>query len=346
MRALAILPVAALCAAATGQNFVVSPLSATSAEANSNNTIPWWSPSGRYQQIHGDLRGAPRAFQGIFLRKDAINLASGVARTVDVELYTCDSSFAGSSTTFASNYIGTPTRVIDRKNINLPDITTSQGSPEPWNIAFPFDRPGVYTGQNDFLWEVVMYSNTATGTYALDAYSGTDTATGPTLTLGTGCIPFGKTSAMGLSGRITARRSDNTHGVTWSVSRGPNSQAGVLLLGPADPNSPVPGLCVNVRTAPLIDIPIATNTSGGYSLPAIYFGFQAANVGLKLYSQAFVLDPGQSGLPLSGTNGLETTAPDLPPPSDPLQRIYSNSSSATTGSKETYAYGLVTRFLY
>lgn len=336
-----------LVATASGQNFVVSPSFAATAESNSGNTIPWWSASARYQQIHGDLRAMPRVFQGLFLRKDAGTSNSAIARTIDTELYLCDSSFAAATTTFASNYIGTPTRVIDRKNVNLPAITSSQGSPEPWNIAFLFDRPFVYPAQNDLLWEIVIFANTATSVYSLDAYQGSDTLTGPSAILGTGCTPSGKTKPVGLAGNVVARRSDGSHTLRWTLTGGPNTSPGVLLLGPADPNTPVPGLCVNLRTAPLLDAALTTDASGGATVGPFGVAFSAAAVGSLLYVQAFVLDPGLgSGLPLAGSNGLQNTVPDLPAVQEPIQRIYATSATATSGSRETYSYGLVSRFLY
>src|SRR5688572_32407893 len=46
-------------------------------------------------------------------------------------------------------------RVINRRNLNLPDLRSHVTTPSPWTVAFPFDASYSYTGTNDLAWELV-----------------------------------------------------------------------------------------------------------------------------------------------------------------------------------------------
>src|SRR5687767_4026211 len=85
MRTLAILSL--LAAALAAQNHRVTPLLARNAEANGNNSIPWWSATHRYQQVQGDLRNVAMQIRELALRRDggAGTLPTAIARTVDLD---------------------------------------------------------------------------------------------------------------------------------------------------------------------------------------------------------------------------------------------------------------------
>jgi hypothetical protein len=342
------LPILLLAAGLAAQSYTVSPAAYATTAGNSNNTIPFWSATHRYQQIHGDMTGTPRVFVGMSLRKASITLASGVARTLDVEMLMCNSSFASQSTTFASNYIGTPTVVRPRGTINLPDWTTSQGSPEPWTVVVPFTTPFPYPGTNDFLWEWVIHSTTSTSTYAADAFSGfgNDRLDASIVNLGTGCVATGKISPMTQSMQLYTLASSQTLNFSLTTTNAPNSAASSILVGPVNPNLTVPGLCEKIFSVGLWTLPATSSASGTVSQPVISTAHNLAWVGLKLYVQTASVDAGQPGLPFALSRGQEGTIPGFAPGAAPIQRIWSNSSTATSGSKETYPYGLIVRFTH
>lgn len=337
-----------LTAGLAAQSYTVSPSAFTNTPGGNSNTIPFWSATHRYQQIHGDMKGTPRVILGMSLRKGTSTSSSGIARTLDVEVSMCNSNFAASSTTFAANYVGTPVVVLPRQTVNLPDWTFSQGTPEPWSIVIPYTTPWPYTGQNDLLWEWVIHSTTSTGSYFADAYSGSnaDRANATIVNLGTGCLATGKTSVMSQTLTCYTTTSNKKLNFGLSGANAPNSVPAAVMVGPVNPNLTVPGLCEKVFVVPLWTLPVTTSASGGISVPLFQADYDPNWAGAKLYVQSVAVDVGQSGLPFALSRGQEATLPVLSPGAYPIQRIWSNSNTATTGSKETYAYGLVTRFTH
>jgi hypothetical protein len=338
-----------LCATLAAQNYTVSPGQYTSTSGNSNNTIPFWSATHRYQQIHGDMQGAPRVMLGMSLRKAAITLSSGVARSSDVTILMCDSNIASASTTFASNYIGTPTTVLPKTTINLPDWTSSQGTPEPWTVVIPFRVPWPYTGVNDLMWEWVIDATTATSTYAADACSQAtvERRNGAIGNNGSGCVATGNTATMKQALELYTLNTTNTLNLPLTTINCPASVAGAILVGPTNPALSVPGLCERVYSDGLWTFGAGSNASGVITLPAVSTAHNNAWVGLSLYVQTIAVDVGQSGLPFALSQGQQGTIPSMPPTGGAaVQRIWSNSNSATTGSRESYPYGLIVRFTH
>jgi hypothetical protein len=345
-RSLAFLPLFALGTLLPAQSYTVSPAAYEIAPGNGGNTIPFWSATHRYQQIHGDLTTA-RVITALALRRSAGS--GGPARTLDLEVLMCASSFASSSTTFAANYIGTPTTVRARGSLNLPDWSTSQGSPEPWTLIVPFTTPFPHTAQNDLLWEWVIHATTSTSTYATDAFSGhsANTRVNAAITnLGTGCVATGKVSPMTQTMQLYTLTSPQTLNFSLTTTNAPNSATSSILIGPVNPNLTVPGLCEKLFSIGLWTLPATSSASGTISQPVVSAPFSAAWVGLKLFVQTASIDAGQPGLPFALSRGQQGVIPPLFPGPVPIQRIWSNSSTATTGSKETYPYGLITRFTH
>src|SRR5687768_18378243 len=102
MRVTSRLVCVATCAAAlSAQNYTVSPRRATNADMFSANTIPWWSATHRYHQVHGDLRNHIMVARELSFRRDGPYVNTGaVARTVDAELNMGKGDFATASVTF------------------------------------------------------------------------------------------------------------------------------------------------------------------------------------------------------------------------------------------------------
>jgi hypothetical protein len=330
------------------QNYVVSPLSRTNTPGGQANTIPFWYATSRYQQIHGDLKGTPRVIQGLSLRKGGGNQASAVARTNTMTVVMCDSNFAASSTTFAANYTGTPITVLPSTTVNLPDWTTGGGSPAPWTLHVPFTVPFPYIGQNDLLWEWQVHATTSIAIYSADAYNGSsdDVLNATFVTLGSGCTATGAGKPMTQSTRLYSTATTGLLSMQVTTSNAPASVPASVWVGPVNPNLTIPGLCTTLHSTGLWAFSAMSSSTGQVALPLLSTTHDPNWAGLKLYLQTLAIDTGQPGLPFALSQGQEATLPGLGPGPAPIQRIYATSDTATTGSKETYSYGLVTRFTY
>ncbi len=329
------------------QNYTVSPASFAT-KAGSANTIPFWSATHRYQQIHGDLKGTPRVIQGVSLRKGGGNQTTAGARTNTMTVLMANSSYVNSSTTFAANYAGTPITVVPSTTVNLPDWTQATSSPEPWTLVVPFTVPFPYTGQQDLLWEFQIHATTSTGYYSADAYSGSadDTRQATFVNLGTGCLATGFSKPMAQSSRMFSTQSTGLLSFTLSTVNAPVNAPSSIWLSPVNPNLTIPGLCEKLFSLGTWAFSLTASSTGTVSLPTVTTQHDANWAGQKLYIQTLSIDLGQTGLPFALSQGQEATLPGFGPGATPIQRIWANSDTATTGSKETYPYGLITRFTH
>jgi hypothetical protein len=341
-----------LAGSALAQNFTYSPASAGTTEQNANNTIPFWYGSARYQQVHGSLRGAPRLLQAISIRRDGMlgTFGSAVARTIDAEMVMAHTNFATVSGTFASNYAGTPVTTVNRRMINLPDWTANLGSPAPW-LAIPHDNPFAYTGNLDLLWELRIHSNTNTGSYPADAFSGFnfDIGSATNVSFGTGCTATGRTSPMTISANVQSVNPTNSLRVQWSVFNGPAGAPCAVLVGLSGIDQAVSGLCSNLYVGNILLVINGTKSgTGSFTTPAIEATpFDPAWVGGKLYAQGAAIDNGRTDpIPVSVSNRVESTIVAVPGGSpDKIRRIWVSDVNATVGSlSENYNYGLAVRF--
>ena len=344
-------------ASAVAQSYTISPSTVGAGEGSTNNTFPWSFSTGRYQQVHGDLRGNVRTITALSLRRDTGigAFASSTARTIDAEFFMADSDYATASSTFASNYAGAAMNVVTRKMISLPDWTAaSPVVPAAFNFNVPLDTPFVHTGVKDLVWEVLLYSNTATGTYITDAHqpvlsaSGTHVSTGST----TGCLATGRTSRMSLTASQSTNWVAQTMTLSYFGSQAPASAASSFLLGLVNPNLVFPALCTNIYVDQLfLTINATASATGSFSSGTLTVPYNPLLVGFKIHAQGASLDAGQilPLLPVALTNGLETTFAAMPPApatGDKVARIYSSTGTAvTTGSLGVY-FGLVTRFTH
>ena len=346
------LAICVLASAALAQNFTYSPASSNTTDQNSNNTIPFWSATHRYQQAHGSLRGAPRLMQAISIRRDGGlgAFASAVARTIDAEMFMAHTNFATVSATFATNYAGAPVTTVTRKMINLPDWTANLGNPAPW-FAIPHDNPFAYTGTQDLLWEIKIYSTTSTGTYPADAFSGfaQDVGSATNVLFGTGCVATGRTSAMSISANIQSVNLTQSLRLQWSLSNGPASAPCSVLVGLTGIDQPIPGLCSNLYVGNILLVLNGTKSTGGsFTTPVIEATpFDPFWVGGKLFAQGAALDQGRTNpIPVSVSNRVESTIAAIPAGSpDKIRRSWVDNVAATTGSlSENYNFGLAVRF--
>jgi hypothetical protein len=342
--------VPALLGTLAAQTYTYSPATASTNEENSNNTIPWWSATHRYQQCHADLRGTPRLIQALSIRRDGGlgAFASAVARTVNLSLVYARGNMGAFTPVFADNYVCAPTTVFTG-NVNLPDWTMNLGSPAPWNVTITGTMPWVYDGRHDLIWELVINSTTSTGTYPADAISGPTPGTlglGTNTPSGTGCMATGANNPMLLRGGCMSDGVNNDLDIGWWFDYGVPNAPSILMLGTTDPNQAVPGLCTNLRTNLLLTLSGRTDGSGCYTSSMFSVPWSPAFGGASLYAQGACADAGQSAaIKVSLTNGLQVTVNSAPSIGTPIRRVWVNNNTSTSGSlSETYWYGVVVRF--
>ena len=144
---------------------------------DSNNTIPWWSQSATYQQIHdatdlGNVFGSPVAvINSIHLRKDGLLTTVPAARSLDLTISLGHTAVtaATATTDFATNLGGAASVVLPNTTVNLPALS-NVSVPNPVGWSFPFTAPFTYqTALGGLCWEFRFHSSTSTGSAPLDA---------------------------------------------------------------------------------------------------------------------------------------------------------------------------------
>jgi hypothetical protein len=350
-----LLVAAALGGGLAAQTFTVAPAPYANQQGNANNPIPFYNTNARYQQIHGGLRGTPRLISAMAVRRGNNTNVNAVARTLDLTVLLADAEFTQTSPTFAANYRSTPTLVFPRAQVNFPDWTVTGGTPEPWSIVIPFVTPHLYVGTTDLLWEWVVENNSSgtTQAYAADVYSGLtganlDMLNATSTRLGVGCMATGAASAMSYSPRCYTSRSLNSLYFRGTALNGVIGAPSVILLGGTNPNLTFPGLCTTLFVDPLVTFPSVASATGSFTMPDVLVPYDPNWVGARLFSQAVSTDPGQLGLPLALSNGIENVIPAMQPPGvEQVIRLFDTSSAtATVGLVNYYAYGLIVRFTH
>ena len=331
------------------QSFVVSPIPHTDLEGPSNNTYPWNS-SFRYQQVHTDLVGTPRVITGIGWRRnqDQFSPSSSGPRVLDMELMMCDSSASAWSSTFASNYIGTPVTVLLRKQVNAPDWRPAVAQrPTPFDFTVPFDTPFVYLAQNDLLYEVVVHSTSATSTYMSDAVEHVANVAetwGSYTSVGSGCTT--STGAFLLRSQIQHVLASSSVSFAWDMLGAPAAASGVLLLGLLPLDVPLPGLCTNLYTEGSLVLPFMAANDGTAGVKGGLVPFDPSWLSIVLSGQAAAVDATQPGLGLAASQGVRCS---IPPPMLPTVRGARawalGNPTALSGSSASTSW-LVTQFRF
>ena len=344
------------------QGSIVSPIVSATAEGSSANAFPFSSAVvRRYMQIHGDLGTTPQLFKKLRFRPSAPTAATTYTGTLalDVELYMGQSNGVDkASMFFKNNYVLPPTTAIARKIVNMgPQGLVTPPGPIPFNTAMELvlDAPFLYTGTKACVWELVVYSNTISGSFqTVDADSVTHVS-GVSAITGTGCIATGQTAAMAHT--MSAVDSSGILALNFTVTAAPASAPILAAIGISNPNLPVFGLCSNLYTDLLAVLPIGsasatgaiTTTESGAStlfLPNLYGG-------ATLYTQCHAPDLTRvDPIPVCNSNGRSIVLP-MPNLTKVINacRIFNNAggTTATQGvyfTTSTIGYALPTEFVY
>lgn len=345
------LAVLTLALPAVAQSFAVSPPQCYINEGSTLASEPF-SMISRYQQITGDLTGTPRLIQALMFRRDGIQHpdTSYIARTIDCEIVCADSSYAAASSNFASNLLN-PVVVSTRKLFNLPDLGAwANRMPSPDTIVLPFDSGYAYTGRLDIAYELKTFAVSSSNGYPVDAVSLRDTAlTGQFISLGGGCLTAN--GVMRLRSIFTTHSTNATTTLDWSVSSGPSTTTGGLLVGLTNPNVFDPMLCPHIggnwlkSDGVLVSLVGSIDALGNWTIPTMTIPFTPSMVGATVSSQAVAVDLSQQGFGVAVSNGLSSKVPPGPSAFQ-IKRVMALGTGATSATTGTLAPGLgfVTRY--
>jgi hypothetical protein len=347
-------------AGATSQSTIVSPTVAATTEGTANNVYPFASPVvRRYQQIHGDIGGAPKIIQKLSFRMNASAVNYTGTRAIDLEMFIgLARPVHQTSFYFDQNYVGPRTPAIARKFVNMgPQGQAVSPGPNPFtsNMDLVLDTPFPYTGTTALVWEVVVYSNTVSGSFsAMDAESSSST-TGTAVAQGAGCVATGQTAAMTHTATYTDRAGNLL--ISFLLQRGPANAATLLAIGASNPNLAIPGLCSNLQTDLIVLLLMGvTDPSGGINRQmAAACSFVLPNTlgGAVIHSQAHALDPSRPDpIQICNSEGRQGTVP-LPNLTRRMEvvRLWNDTGGTTAlqaicAPASTIGYGLVTQFTY
>lgn len=346
---LAALSIALAAAGASAQTFHWLPSGHDVLEGNSNNTIPFWSVSATYQQIH-DSSDCDIAFGGpvatlnsINFRKDGTLSSSVPAKTFDLQITLGQTPVTAATytTAFATNLGPTPQVVLPYTTVSLPSLTNSSvPNPIGWNI--PFTAPFTYiSAVGNLCWEFRLM-NGAAGSAPMDSVSRTSSTTLPNL--GTGCIATGQTLAAAIGLKSLSM---STGAWRNRLDRGMASAPAVQLIGFAPTPLPLPGFCSQLEFFPVTSITGTTGATGTWD-STLTFGSLLDAPALDILAQFAWID---GGLP----NGVGlSNATQLRIPADSIRnscRVYASPSGggagnelATVATGSSARIGLVTIF--
>ena len=328
----------------------IAPFGYQTGEGNSGNTIPWWSGSATYQQVHdaADLAAVfpvPVAIiKGLSFRKDASSSVGLTARTMDAQITLGATSVTAStmSGTFANNLGANPTLVLPYTNLSFPALlNVSTPNPQAWFYPFATPFPYLMTLGN-LCWELRIKNSSSNVAGYNDAISSTAVPLFGSF-LGTGCLATGQTS----SSRIGARSLDFATGtLLHALEYARASSPAALCLGASAQVITVPGLCASFQTLPLLTLNGTTDAVGTWN-SSVTFGSLLPYPAAKLFVQFAFLDTGLThGFGVSPCSPITLPAPGA----GSASRVWATTSgsgqgneTATTGTLGA-GYCLVTGF--
>ena len=332
-----------------------SPTGANKFTGGTNNTIPFWGLSARYQQIHDAVDFGPTTtMKGLAMRPLGNRTLTG--RTWEMLITMTHTKVAANamSTTFATNLAGINTKEVfgtskAYKKFSWKNFTSSGSTnPKPPAFTIPFDNTYLYLrALGNLCWDWRHKNATATAFMVMDATSGTSQRGAVLPSVGKGCF-VGKSLVP-----ATARITNTGIGAAGNIfqatlSNATASQAAILALGITQQNIKL-GWCTDVELVPVVLAFGKTNASGSWTFQGPIASTAGASA-VSVYMQYAYNDAGQgAGLGLSNMVGYRT--PNIPGGSG-VSRLWKAASNgrtsgdelATTGSRG-YRFGLVVGWL-
>jgi hypothetical protein len=341
-----------LTSTAFGQTFQWSPINTGTVAGGSNNTIPWWSLSSAYQQIHeGPTVGKLLITKGMGFRPAGNRTITGRTCELRLTLAQTSSTAAAPSLTFANNIGATNTKVVFGTATTFTKFTWSNFTTNGFQPAFvvPFNTTYVFapnTKEPNLCWEWRHKNATTSASMAMDASSALATNNkGTTLpSTGTGCTATGKTSAARCT-MTTVRPSTSSyqHHLEVDLVNGANTAPAYLAISLSNSTTSL-GWCAPVINPALL-LALTTTSSGSFKLTQSYVSI-SGTPSFSVYTQFAFADAGlPGGLGLTDVAGFKTP---VVPGAHGICRLYAYGSSgaeaATSATGSTKGYGLSVAF--
>lgn len=297
--------VALLAAAASAQVLpVTSPKGLDMIEGNMSFNF---GSNRRMMGIDNTQLASVLVINGFALRRDGTGVSSNVAGTMNLEINLGVADFGRMSAEFDKNYVNnSKTLAHSLKPVNYPAWNMSAGAPAPFDLIVTLDQAFIYTGQLAIVWDISYSSLTSSG-HQIDRNFGSLSSRAG-IAFGTGCASTGtglfahKITTWDMGAPL------GPYGLSLQISTAnAPANANVLMhLGVAPQNIPLPGLCAPVLALPDLAIPLGAASSAGL-INDIYLQVPydpAIELG-SFVTQLAALDPGQVGIPVSLSNGVQ-----------------------------------------
>jgi hypothetical protein len=340
----------------------LSPWFLSSTEGTHSSSIPFdRTQPTRYMQVHTDTTNRVMNIRQLSFRQNGASQSFSGVRAISLELYLGYSKQYDhmQSLDYMANYASARTRVIARRTVNFgPQGQASPGGGNSFtNLDLSFDQQFPYDGLTfrSLLWEVLVFSNSLTGTFnTLDSEIGTPADNpGQVTVTGAGCTATGAT--LPVTQALSLGANGDSIVLGWSLVNAPPHSLAALSFGSLNPNAPVPGMCSNLQTNMLSVMNMgATDAQGqiplggnGTWIVENHWDDQT------LFTQFHIGDAGRSSpIKVANSNGLRIRLPRSNTTRTlQVTRLW-NDDGTTTATRAVYMVsglancGLVTRFTY
>jgi len=332
--------------------FVYSPAGAEVMNGGGGNTVPFWSRTATYQQIH-DYDDMVRAGGGKPILMRAIGLrpfanAKLTGRSWDLQLNIGGSAVNSQniSSTFSINLGTAPKRVVGDQTTPFQKVSfttfTGSGSPTQPGVILPFRSVHIYipVKGTHFCWEWRHKNASLNTSMSVDAIQGISHRGLIKPSVGTGCS--GATASVGfvLSRIITSFKA--------SLTNVPASASALMMVGVQRKQTILGGWCSNLETVPLLHVFGKIDAFGRWDYVTPLSVFQNVPT-FEMQVQYAVADSRQPfGVGLSNMAVYQTPLPG----GYNISRVYKSAAygaingdeAATTAQGMTKSYGLVVAF--
>ncbi|MCA8954435.1 MAG: hypothetical protein KDC87_00085 [Planctomycetes bacterium] len=324
------------------QTYQWSPPNTAMVSGGANNTIPFWSASASYQQVHDreTMGPQPITLKGIGMRPAGNRTITGRSWDLWLRIGHTSISALNAGPTFSSNFGAGPATTVfgsssAYKAFQWPTFTSNGTAPA---FLVPFDTSFLYApAQGNLCWDWRQRNASDISTISMDASSG-NVHRGVVLpSVGTGCVATGRTIPA-VAAIATQRAIPSSYPLLLEVSLDQGApRTACFLAVAAQPTRVGIGWCAPV-VSPLLVLSGTTDSSGSFVLQAPMSrlaGLPPAN----LYVQFAFADLGlPAGIGLTDVAGFTTPAV---PGAHGISRVYASTFNNPSNGEENAAVGSV-----
>ena len=330
-----------------------SPTGTDKFVGGANNTVPFWSSSATYQQIHeaSDFGETTVTMKGMAMRPWGARTLAGRSWDQRITLSQTQVTASTATTNFASNLGSSNTKVVFATSTSFtkfswPTSTSTGGTSvvNPPTFTIPFNTTYTYTpSAGNLCWEWRYRNASSNSSMAMDAVNGA-TQLGTILpSVGKGCTVKGNsqpaTAAMYVYSPIVA----TGHNFRAQLSTAPNDANSILAVGVTKQSLDI-GWRTKLELVPLAFVFGKTDAQGGWLFETPMSVLQGGK-SFNIYIQYAFADSNQS--PKLGLSDLAGYTTPVLPGGHGMTRIYdapefgSNGAESATKGVVDNSYGLV-----